>query len=75
MGQPEVFIQFTQGLCDADGNVTNDGPRIFLQGYVDKYAAWVAKVESGFAASASGSSPSDYVLRRSLAALQGADAD
>jgi chromate reductase len=44
MGQPEVFIHFTQGLCDADDNTTNDGTRKFLQGCVDKYAAWVAKL-------------------------------
>ena len=44
MGQPEVFIHFTEGLCDADDNITNDGTRKFLQSYIDRYAAWVAKL-------------------------------
>jgi chromate reductase len=44
LGQPEVFIHFTQGLVDADGTIANDGTRKFLQGFVDKYAAWLAKL-------------------------------
>jgi chromate reductase, NAD(P)H dehydrogenase (quinone) len=43
LGQPEVFIQFTQGLVDADGNIANDGIRKFLQGFMDRYAAFVAR--------------------------------
>lgn len=40
LGQPEVFIQAKEGLFDADGSI---GPasRQFLQGWVDKYLAWV----------------------------------
>jgi chromate reductase, NAD(P)H dehydrogenase (quinone) len=44
LGQPEVFIHFTQGLIDADGNIANEATRKFLQGFVDKYAVWVAKL-------------------------------
>ena len=44
MGQPEVFIYFTAGLIDAEGNISNDGVRKFLQSFVDKYAAWVTKL-------------------------------
>jgi chromate reductase len=44
LGQPEVFIHFTPGLVDADGNIANEATRKFLQGFVDKYAAWVAKL-------------------------------
>ncbi len=43
LGQPEVFIQFTQGLVDADANIANDGTRKFLQGFMDRYAAFVAR--------------------------------
>lgn len=43
LGQPEVYIQFTQGLIDDEGNMSNDGTRKFLQGFVDQYAAWIAK--------------------------------
>ena len=43
LGQPEVYIQFTQGLIDDEGNISNDGTRKLLQGFVDRYAAWIAK--------------------------------
>jgi chromate reductase len=42
MAQPEVFVQFKDGgPVDAEGNVTNDGTRKFLQGFVDRYVDWV----------------------------------
>ncbi|MCE1191320.1 MAG: NAD(P)H-dependent oxidoreductase [Acidovorax sp.] len=40
LGQPEAFIQAKEGLFDADGNV-GEGSRQFLQGWVDRYLAWV----------------------------------
>lgn len=40
LGQPEAFIQAKDGLFDADGNV-GDASRKFLQGWMDRYAAWV----------------------------------
>jgi len=43
LGQPEVFIHFTQGLIDTDGTITNDGTRKFLQGFVDRYVAFLAR--------------------------------
>ena len=43
LGQPEVYIQFTQGPIDDEGNINNDGTRKFLQGFVDQYAIWIAK--------------------------------
>lgn len=42
LGQPEVFIQAKDGLFDADGNVGSES-RQFLQGWMDKYVAWVRK--------------------------------
>ncbi|ANB19212.1 NADPH-dependent FMN reductase [Dokdonella koreensis] len=39
--QPEVFVQFKEGLVEADGTITSDGTRTFLQGFVDRFAAWV----------------------------------
>ncbi len=44
LGQPEVYVQFTKDLIDDDGNVSNDGTRTFLQSFVDRYAAWIAKL-------------------------------
>lgn len=43
LGQPEVFLQFSNNLVDDDGNISNDDTRKFLQGWVDRYVAWVAK--------------------------------
>jgi chromate reductase len=40
MGQPEAFIQVKDGLFDAEGNIGADS-RAFLQGWMDKYVAWV----------------------------------
>ncbi len=44
LGQPEAYIQFTPGLIDDAGNITNEGTQKFLQGYIDRYAAWVGKL-------------------------------
>ena len=42
LGQPEAFIQAKDGLFDADGSI---GPasRQFLQGWMDRYVAWVKR--------------------------------
>ncbi len=46
LGQPEAFIQAKEGLFDEAGGI---GPasRGFLQGWMDRYLAWVAKASSG----------------------------
>jgi chromate reductase len=42
LAQPEVFIQFKDdGLIDADGNVSDESTRKFLQRFVDRYVDWV----------------------------------
>jgi chromate reductase len=40
LGQPEAFIQAKEGLFDGAGNI---GPnsQAFLQGWMDKYVAWI----------------------------------
>ena len=40
LGQPEAFIQNKEGLFDDKGHVA-EGSRKFLQGWMDKYVAWV----------------------------------
>ena len=40
LGQPEVFLQAKEGLFDAEGNV-GEQSRKFLQGWMDRYTAWV----------------------------------
>jgi chromate reductase len=42
LGQPEVFIQAKEGLFDPDGSI-GAGSRPFLQGWIDRYVAWVKK--------------------------------
>ncbi|MBI2771003.1 MAG: NAD(P)H-dependent oxidoreductase [Burkholderiales bacterium] len=41
LGQPEAFVQNKPGLFDDKGHIGNDDSRKFLQGWVDKYVAWV----------------------------------
>jgi chromate reductase len=43
LAQPEVYVQFKEGLIDGDGNVGNEGTRKFLQDFTDRYAGWVRK--------------------------------
>lgn len=43
LGQPEIYIRFTEGLIDDEGAVTNDGTRKFLQGFMDRYVAWTRR--------------------------------
>ncbi|MCD0502436.1 NADPH-dependent FMN reductase [Bordetella petrii] len=40
---PEVFLQTTEGLIDDQYAITNEGTRKFLQGWLDRYLAWVAQ--------------------------------
>ncbi|QDI03210.1 MULTISPECIES: NADPH-dependent FMN reductase [Xanthomonas translucens group] len=46
LGQPEVFLQFTDGLIEADGSIGNADTRKFLQGFVDKFIAWVDELQA-----------------------------
>ena len=41
LGQPEAFLQAKEGLFGADGQIANADSKKFLQGWVDKYAAWI----------------------------------
>jgi chromate reductase len=43
MGQPEGYINFKPGLIDEAGNIPDENVRKFLQGWVDSFAAWVAR--------------------------------
>ncbi len=40
LGQPEAFIHAKDGLFDADGNIGANSKE-FLQGWMDRYVAWV----------------------------------
>lgn len=41
LGQPEVFVHVKADTFDESGALANDGTRKFLQGWMDKYVAWV----------------------------------
>lgn len=43
LGQPEAFIQNKENLFDASGNFGNPDIRKFLQGWMDRYVAWIKK--------------------------------
>lgn len=43
LGQPEVFIHFTDGLISPDGSIGNADTKAFLQSFVDSYVAWVRR--------------------------------
>ncbi len=40
LGQPEAFVQAKEGLFEADGSI-GAASRQFLQGWMDRYVAWV----------------------------------
>lgn len=40
MGQPEALVQVKEGLFDEAGNI-GEASRKFLQGWMDRYVAWV----------------------------------
>lgn len=40
LGQPEVFLQWTDGLVDSEGNI-GEQSREFLSGWMEKFLAWV----------------------------------
>ncbi|MBO1072992.1 NADPH-dependent FMN reductase [Roseomonas marmotae] len=44
MSQPELFLQFKEGLIDAEGNVTNEGTRAFLASYLKAFATWIDRL-------------------------------
>lgn len=43
LGQPEVYLQMKDGLFDDAGNI-GEQSRAFLQGWMDRYVAWVRKL-------------------------------
>jgi chromate reductase len=43
LGQPEAFLQVRDGFPDANGDIANADTRKFLQGWIDRWAAWVRK--------------------------------
>ena len=43
LGEPEVFIHFTNDLIGADVTVNDTSTAEFLQGFVDRFVDWVRR--------------------------------
>ena len=43
LGQPEVFLHVKVGFFDDQGGIANADTKKFLQGWMDRYAAWVKR--------------------------------
>jgi chromate reductase len=43
LGQPELFLLMKNGLFDEGGNLADASAKTFLQGWMDRYVAWVKK--------------------------------
>jgi chromate reductase, NAD(P)H dehydrogenase (quinone) len=41
LGQPEVFLQMKEGFFGEGGGIANEDTRKFIQGWMDRYVAWV----------------------------------
>jgi len=41
LGQPEAFIHVKEGFFDASGQIASPGSKKFLEGWMQKYVAWV----------------------------------
>lgn len=52
MGQPELYLHFTDGLIDSDGNISNENTQKFLKKFVDSFAMWIGQHSSNAGAKA-----------------------
>ena len=43
MPQPEVTVQYQEGLIDAEGRIDNERTQKFLQRFVEVYSTWLIK--------------------------------
>jgi len=44
LGRPEIYFLYKEGVFDADHNVTDPAAKKILEGLVDAFAGWVAKL-------------------------------
>ena len=42
LGNPAAYVQFTDGLIDEEGNVSDEKTRKFLQTFIDRFADLIA---------------------------------
>ncbi len=41
LGQPEVYINYKEGLIDEDFNITVGSTKTLLQGFLDRFVGWI----------------------------------
>jgi chromate reductase len=44
LGRPEVYFIYKDGVFDADHTVTDPAAKKILEGFVEAFAGWVAKL-------------------------------
>ncbi|WP_187144288.1 NADPH-dependent FMN reductase [Microvirga massiliensis] len=44
MGQPEVYFTYRPDLFDAQNNIVDLSTKAFLSGWIDRFAAWIARM-------------------------------
>ena len=44
MGRPEIYFIYKDGVFDADHNVTDPQAKKILEGYVEAFAKWIARI-------------------------------
>jgi chromate reductase, NAD(P)H dehydrogenase (quinone) len=49
LGQPEVFVQVTEDMFDSSGELARAGTKKFLQGWMDRYVAWIQRFATAVA--------------------------
>lgn len=49
LGQPEVFVQVTDGMFDERGEVARADTKKFLQAWMDRYVDWIGRHSSSAA--------------------------
>jgi chromate reductase len=47
MGQPEVYFTYKPELFDEQNNISDESTKAFLSGWVDRFAAWIARTGQG----------------------------
>src|SRR5581483_6855243 len=53
LGQPEVFVQVTDGMFDERGELTREDAKKFLRGWMDRYVNWLGQHSSSGSKTAS----------------------
>ena len=45
MGQPEIYLKYTEGMFDAEDEIVDPGVRRLLDGFVDRFSTWCKRFD------------------------------